>query len=334
MSRQGIARERTTENVRDFWDREAAEWGANPQVTIRDHYFRLLELDTICQLIRGRTKVLDIGCGTGFSTLFYAEEVGEIIGADYAQNMVQWAQRFLHDGDYLRETMSKYAPRPPRLRGNLRFEQANIVDLPYTAGSFDTVVAERVLINLPNRELQARAVTEVARVLQPGGLAVLVEVTEQGHAAVDRLRRMFGLSIIEKYWHNLYVDERHLENAAGPVGFSTREIRRFETFQFLTKVVHPLVVAPEEPKFLAGFNDAARKIGAALPTYRDVVKVGWEEFLRGRFRPQLALDDPEKLAGYDRVVETLLQQRPDFSGCSHQVLFVFDKRGAATGRAA
>jgi ubiquinone/menaquinone biosynthesis C-methylase UbiE len=328
MSRQGVAQQRTAENVKDFWNKEATEWGDNPQVTIRDHYFRLLELDTICELIRGRTKALDIGCGTGFSTLFYSQEVDQIIGADYAQNMVAWAQRFLDDPSYFQDTMQLYAPDgAPRLRGNIRFEQANIVDLPYPAASFDVVIAERVLINLPEQRLQDHAVEQLARVLRPGGLCALAEVTKQGHETVDQLRRTFGLPIIEKYWHNLYVDEDHFRVASKTAGFQITDIRRFETFHFLTKIMHPLIVAPAEPAFLAGFNRAAWQLSKEFPTYKSVAAVGLETFLKHKFRPYLDRLDPTKIAGFDRVANKVIEADPDFSGCSHQVLHVLDRSG-------
>jgi len=329
MSRQGQAQDRTAENVRDFWNREAEEWGHNPQVTIRDHYFRLLELNLICQLIKGRSKVLDIGCGTGFSTLFYGQEVREIVGADFAQSMVRWARRFLDDAEYFRRTMAEYAAENRiGLRGNIRFEEGNILDLKYPAATFDAVVAERVLINLPTVALHDQAVTEVARILAPGGRWLLVEVTQQGHETVDRLRGMFGLSIIEKYWHNLYVEEPHLAEAVKATGLTIQSVRRFETFHFLTKVMHPLIVAPAEPKFLAGFNNAARWVAEEFPTYRDVAALGLERFLREKFRPHLERFDPEKLPRFDLVSNEIVRVSPDFSGCSHQVLFVLDKPGA------
>jgi ubiquinone/menaquinone biosynthesis C-methylase UbiE len=328
MSRQGKAQQRTPENVKDFWNKEAAEWGDNPQVTIRDHYFRLLELDTIRRLIRGRTNVLDIGCGTGFSTLFYSQEVDEIIGADYAQNMVAWARRFLDDPEYFRNIMQRYAPNgTPQLRGNIRFEQANILDLPYPSAAFDAAIAERVLINLPERDLQDRGVQQLARVLRRGGVCALAEVTEQGHQMVDRLRRIFGLPIIEKYWHNLYVDEDHFSIAARAIGFEIVDVRRFETFQFLTKIIHPLLVAPAEPQFLAGFNKAALQVSTDFPTYETVVSVGLKTFLQDKFRPRLERLDPEKTADFDRVVNTVIEVHPDFTGCSHQVLYVLERRG-------
>lgn len=326
MSRQGDARTPTIDTIRDFWNAEAEEWGDSPRVTIRDHFMRLLEIATVTPLVEGRGRVLDIGCGTGLSTLFYAPHVGEIVGADFADKMVRWAERLLGDEEYFRRTMAEYAPdgAPPRT-GNVTFEQGDILDLDYDDGSFDAVVGERVLINLPSYELQERAIGEVARVLASGGRYVMVEVTLEGHADMDRVRGEMGLGPIEKYWHNLYVDEAGLTPLAGEWGLEIAEIVRFETYQFLSKVVHPLVVAPEEPRFLAGFNDAARRVALERPSHASVREVGLERFLVEEFRPLLAEHDPGKLTGYDRVVERVLEVAPDFGGCSHQVLFRLEK---------
>lgn len=326
MSRQGKPRERTLENVKDFWNKEAQEWGDDPRVTIRDHYFRLREVEVITEVLKGRRKVLDIGCGSGFSTLFYSQVVEEIIGADYAELMVERAQRFLNDPVYLEQIMERYAlDGKPALRGNIRFENGDILNIGYPNASFDAVVAERVLINLPSRDLQDGAVGEVARVLKAGGICALVEVTQQGHQYVDRLRQMFGLSILEKYWHNLYIDESHFEALLDATDFLVREVKRFETYQFLTKVIHPLIVAPEEPRFLAGYNNAARIVSRDYPTYQSVIEIGLERFFQEVFRPLLLLYDPAKLVGYDRVIQEVLHANPDFTGCSHQVLYVLER---------
>lgn len=327
MSRQGKARPRTVKNVKDFWNKEAQEWGDDPRVTIRDHHFRLLEIATVCNHIKGGREVLDIGCGSGFSTLFYAQAVHNIIGADYAEKMVAHARRFLKDKAYRNRTLQEYAPGA-RIAGvdNIRFESGNILDLGYPDEQFDKIVAERVLINLPTRELQADAVAEVARVMKPGATWVMVEVTEQGHAGVDRLRKKFGLSIIEKYWHNLYIDEPWFAKVAEREGLVIKAVRRFETYQFMTKVVHPLVVAPAEPKFMAGFNVAAREVAREYPDFAGVRKIGLDRFMKRVFRGALKKHDPAKLSAYDAIVPAILRAKPDFTGCSHQVLFLLRKK--------
>lgn len=330
MSRQGTAQERTLENVKAFWDREAHECGQSPQVTIRDHYMRLLSLETIREQITGRRRALDIGCGTGFSTLFYAQVVEQIMGADYSEEMIRWARRLLSDPAHFRGTVSAYVPDGGlTLSDNVQFEVGNIVSLQYPDASFDAVVTERVLVNLPQRSLQDQAIREVARVLNPGGRWVVAEASWEGHGGVDRLRTVAGLPLLEKYWHNLYLEEPVFEASLQAAGFRIEAIHRFETYHFLSKVVHPLVVAPEEPAFLSTFNRAAWHVSRAAPTYAAVREGGLEPFFRETVPAALAAHAPDYVPAYRRVAEALWAGRPiDFTGCSHHVLYVLHKERA------
>lgn len=270
MTFQGKQYERTLENVKKFWDETAALFQTDPRGTIRDVYFQQLEIQAIRKLILGRKNVLDIGCGNGYATLYYSQDVEHIIGMDYCGGWIQAAQKL----------MKNFPVAGVHLRENVTFQVGNILELPFADGGFDAVVCERVLINLPSWELQQQALQELCRVLQPGGLLVCVEVTEDGHAAVNAYRRKFGLEDLEKYWHNLYLEEERFLKYMQQL-FSLQEVKRFGMYQFLSKVVHPLLVAPEQPKFESKFNEVARKIA---------------------------------------------HHQPEFEDCSHQVMFVLEKR--------
>jgi SAM-dependent methyltransferase len=326
VTRQGAPRAREMHNVKEFWNKEAEDWGDSPRVTVRDHHQRLLETEIVGRLLEGRSEVLDIGCGSGFGTLFFGEVAESVIGEDYAEEMVKRAQRFLDDPEYFAGIMKEYAPDgAPSLHGNVRFDVGDILSLSHPDGSMDAVVAERVLINLPTEELQWKAVAEVARVLKPGGLLVLTEATRQGHKEMDRFRGMFGLPPIEKYWHNLYVDEEVFMEQLDANRLRLTEVRRFEAYNFLTKVIHPLAVAPLEPEFMSGFNSAARVVCRDHFDYYTVAESGVHRFFSEIFRAELERQDPDKLDRYDRVVQEDLRKLPDFTGCSHHVLFVAER---------
>lgn len=311
------------ENVRTFWNAEAAEWGDNPQVTIRDHYFRLLEIERVRSWVTGRRSALDIGCGSGFGTLFFAQEVGSVVGADLAPEMITVSRKLLTDEAHRHSVLSEFAPAESLgPLTNVRFEVGDITNLTFQDQEFDTVISERVLINLPTTSLQIKALDEVSRVLEPGGIFAVAEVSQEGHDQIDAIRKSFGLPPIEKYWHNLYVHERDFEEQAAAAGLNLSEKIMFETYQFLSKVVHPLLIQPGEPSFMSEFNQAAREVARAFPDSVSLGTAGRLEKLMNMFRTELETRQFEADT-FEAVAERVVKEDPDISGCSHQVLYCF-----------
>ncbi len=122
-----------------------------------------LRLDT-------RERVLDVGCGTGELARVLAEETpGEVVGTDADSQLLSVA----------REHVSVVAGDAHRL--------------PFPDDSFDLVVCQALLINLPDPE---RAVREFARVssnivsaIEPDNSAVSVESTVSAEAELARRAR-------------------------------------------------------------------------------------------------------------------------------------------------
>ena len=89
----------------------------------------------------GNEAVLDAGCGTGSVAFALAPEVAEVVGVDTRV-------------EYL-EAARAAAPE------NARFEEADVMSLPYGYAEFDLVCCHRVLHHVRRPEL---AVSELARV--------------------------------------------------------------------------------------------------------------------------------------------------------------------------
>src|SRR6266436_4722204 len=114
------------------------------------------------ELPPGARHILDLGCGPGNSTI---QLPAGAIGADHALSMLHRARR--------RE------PRMPLLC-------LDAVALPVRSGSLDAVTFHSVLYLLSD---QAAALRETARVLRPGGRAVLLEPQAGRRATVLGLAR-------------------------------------------------------------------------------------------------------------------------------------------------
>ncbi|MBL9176617.1 MAG: class I SAM-dependent methyltransferase [Verrucomicrobiaceae bacterium] len=138
-------------------------------------------------------RVLDAGCGTG--------------------GMLRWLTEFdAHGAD-----LSPHAVKLCHGRGLLHVKQASIHDLPFPDGTFDAVLSLDVLYHADVDEL--RALTEMRRVLKPGGTLVLnlpaFECLRGAHdVAVCGVRRYTACqvrSLLES--HSLRIEMIHYWNA-------------------------------------------------------------------------------------------------------------------------
>jgi demethylmenaquinone methyltransferase / 2-methoxy-6-polyprenyl-1,4-benzoquinol methylase len=105
---------------------------------------------------------LDVCCGTGDLALALAARVGvegEVLGCDFSEPMLDLARE-------------KAAARG---LGQVRFEWADALELPYKDGRFDAVSVGFGARNLADLD---RGLAEMTRVLMPGGRLVILEITQ------------------------------------------------------------------------------------------------------------------------------------------------------------
>jgi ubiquinone/menaquinone biosynthesis C-methylase UbiE len=122
-----------------------------------------------------RLRVLDLGCGPGFTAMANAEERpdAQIMGVDLAPRMLKIAQR-----------------RSQRSGLNIAYIRADATALPFANDSIDVTTGHSFLYLVPNR---AGVLSEAYRVLRSGGCYVSMEprdgVTQPG--------------ILRRHWHDV-----------------------------------------------------------------------------------------------------------------------------------
>ena len=120
---------------------------------------------------RGRSAILDIGCGTGELAHLAARHYREasVVGADFTPAMVAQARS---------------TRRPPGLAPRLDYGRATVLALPFPSGTFDLGLSAFVVRNLPRLP---DAFRELRRVIVPGGTLMTLEVAEPDSPVVRRV---------------------------------------------------------------------------------------------------------------------------------------------------
>jgi SAM-dependent methyltransferase len=237
-------------SIKRFWDRRAADPALDAaQVTHPDIWQRWLEIETIKRVLPKGGRAIDIGCGAGFATKQIAPLVDEIIGIDFSEGMIE---RALAD----RAT----------LPSNASFHTADVLKLsPYHFGTFDRALSIRCLINLPDWATQQRALENIASLVRPGGTFILVEGLDEGRASLNQLRQAVALEPMPVVWHNTDFQRGRTLDFLDSYFRLEREIG-FGTYDLVARVVHPLLVAPNPPKYDAFINEIAARVALERPS--------------------------------------------------------------------
>lgn len=231
--------------VRDQYNRMDAD---NIYITSRDFHLRELEIASIKRHV-STGSILDCGCGNGYTLLSLAKELPSIrmVGVDFSENLIAGANR-------LKERFEHELVSMPE------FRVADIFDyIENDAEMFEFIITERVIVNLPTQALQEKIILGIIRKLKPGGSYLMVEGTLEGFRALNQLRDRAELDVIPDVYpgneSSKKPEERWIREVVRRSG--TAEIAAVENFSFynlVSKIVHPLLVAPEEPKFSAQIN--------------------------------------------------------------------------------
>jgi demethylmenaquinone methyltransferase / 2-methoxy-6-polyprenyl-1,4-benzoquinol methylase len=137
-------------------------------------------------LQRADARALDLCCGTGDLTIALARGGrAKVIGSDYAHAMLVRAI----------EKSNNYSPGGSRSQNLAGYIEADALQLPYAANTFDLVTDAFGFRNLANYD---RGFAEIFRVLRPGGQIGILEFNEPTGNYFGRVFRFYMKRILPR----------------------------------------------------------------------------------------------------------------------------------------
>jgi SAM-dependent methyltransferase len=262
----------TDEEYQRYWSAEPAErqqllkesYGQRDAMDIyatsRDRGVRELEIQAIREQIDGKGRIIDLGCGNGYSLLSLARhlEGWDLVGVDFSEPLIdgavqlrgRWSDDLLSQPEFLCADAVAY-----------------IRDCPSESARY--VITERFLLNLPTPGMQREVIEEAHRVLVPGGRLLLCEGSQNGFDALNDIRAGVGLEVIpatskDNISSIRFKDEELEQLAVDEVGYEAVAKLGFSTYFLMTRVLHPLLAAPLPPRFDAPLNGLAARIQTSI----------------------------------------------------------------------
>lgn len=239
-----------SEQIKKHFDSKASE---NRNATSPDYNLREVEISSISKYLTNGQRILDLGCGNGYSTLMYASKFSsEFLGLDYSEPMINAA---------------KSLTKKFKLAGNVNFKVKDVINHELPNSYYDFVITQRLLINFPSENIQKKIINNIYKTLKLGGKYLMCEGTIQGHERLNQLRLQSGLEEIpsvstSNFW-SLKLDESKIHEYIKNK-FTIEAIEPFGIYFFISRVIHPLLVKPNTPKYNAKINRIAANLESKL----------------------------------------------------------------------
>lgn len=240
------------EDIKDHWEKSRKDFPVDGSVTptSRDPYLGQLERANFLSSLSPELTCLELGCGDGYHTVHYAKEVKKLSGVDVAASLIDLADQRIHESHI----------------ENVDLSVVSVLDIAqqFEAQSFDCILSQRCLINLPDWEYQKNAISQAHQLLKTGGLFLLSEGFQENLDNLNAVRKLVSLPEIKVVDYNRNFLMEDFEEYILQY-FDIVEKRGYGSYLFFSRIYHPLVVFPENPKHDSKLNEIAMKLSSLLP---------------------------------------------------------------------
>jgi arsenite methyltransferase len=144
---------------------------------------------------RGDEQVLDVGCGRGLLLAGAAKRLAALNGSGAATGIDIWSNVDMGGNS---EAATRHNLQLEGINDRCTLTSVGAQEMPFPDATFDVIVSNLCLHNIYDREMRRQAVEQIARVLKPGGVAILSDYkltgqyAEQLRGAGFQVKRQWG----------------------------------------------------------------------------------------------------------------------------------------------
>ena len=201
--------------VLNYWNQDNVE-------SMYDKFLLKQEIEMIKKHIPASSKILDAGCGEGEGTYEYSQVPGSLI----------------HASDFADTRLKKVSERVKNQR-NVLLKKVNFLKKYELDFDYDVIISQRFLINIMEWEFQKKVINDFVRRLKVNGKLILLEGSKNGVNELNNFRKIFELPEISVKWHNLFFNDKQLENYLNEIGIKLVYKVGFSEYFILTRGIRP-----------------------------------------------------------------------------------------------
>lgn len=189
--------------VRDEFTRQAETFSASAAITDAELTQRLV--GALGEAALG--SVLDVACGPGILSAAIAKSVGDVVAFDLTPEMLKKAAQRCNEAGL----------------GNVTFREGSAAELPFANAAFDAVVTR---LSVHHFDRPGRVMSEIFRVLRPGGRFVMADVVSSEVSAEAELQN--AIEILRDPSHVRMLPSSELSSLVMEAGFTIESLTAWE----------------------------------------------------------------------------------------------------------
>jgi arsenite methyltransferase len=145
---------------------------------------------------RGDEQVLDVGCGRGLLLAGAAKRLAALGNQGHVTGIDIWSNVDMGGNS---EAATLHNLQLEGMTSRCTLVSAGAQEMPFADASFDVIVSNLCLHNIYDRPTRLQAIQQIARVLKPGGIALLSDYKLTGEYAAELRKLGFN---VDRRWGN------------------------------------------------------------------------------------------------------------------------------------